>query len=314
MNPNTGSVFIFQDTGKNYGSNTTNTPHNQTAGDTFYIDNRLITVTDSNDNPTNLASDINRANIPGVTASVNSLGSIVITSTNTEEYNKLNINPGSGQMFLRNNVFEIFEFTQKINHPHSSGNENFGRAIVFDKYKDNVTLDSGTRNLVISSDKASTILPMGFDIETNSNKQDYLQSTTRFDNGGTTFTDKRTQSGAAYVYEFLNANSPTITNPDKMVFAQQLTSSNISALDQFGYAIGFSDKRIIVGTPQDDTVKGTTTLTNSGSVYEFNNNDRTKSWTLLRSEDDRIDVTQINRVALYNKKSNKIDVLSLIHI
>ena len=130
-------------------------------------------------------------------------------------------------MFLRNNVFEIFEFTQKINHPHSSGNENFGRAIVFDKYKDNVTLDSGTRNLVISSDKASTILPMGFDIETNSNKQDYLQSTTRFDNGGTTFTDKRTQSGAAYVYEFLNANSPTITNPDKMVFAQQLTLSLI---------------------------------------------------------------------------------------
>ena len=307
-NPNTGSVFIFQDSGKNYGLVTTNTPHNQTAGDTFYIDNRLITVTDSADNPTNLASDINNANIPGVTASVNLTGAIEILSTNTESLNKLTINPGSGSMFLRNNVFEIFKFTQKINHPHAKQNENFGRAVVFDKYLDIVSGNYGTRNLVISSDKASTILGIGFDIESNSNKANYLQSTTTFDNGGTTFTDKRTQSGAAYVYELLSANSASITNADKMVFAQQLTSTDIGALDQFGFAVAFSDKRIIVGSPQDDIVKGSATITNSGSVYEFNNNTRTKSWSILRNESDRVDVTQINRVALYNKKSNNIDV------
>ena len=47
---------------------------------------------------TNLASDINPASIR-VSASVNSAGAIVITSTNTEEFNKLTINPGTGQMF-----------------------------------------------------------------------------------------------------------------------------------------------------------------------------------------------------------------------
>ena len=307
-NPNTGSVFIFQDTGKNYATVTTNTPHNQTAGDTFYIDNRLITVTSSNDNPTNLASDINNASIPGVSASVNSAGAIVVTSTNTEDLNKLTINPGTGNMFTRSNLFEIFKFSQKINHPHAQENENFGRAVAFDKYLNSVTKSDGTRNIVISSDKASTLLGVGFDIDNNSNSSSYLEATTTFDNNGTTFTDKQTQSGAGYVYELLNANNASITNPHKMVFAQQLTNTKIGELDEFGFAVAFNDNKIVVGSPSDDTVVGSNTLTDSGSVYEFNNNNRTSAWTKLRNEDDRIDVTQINRVALYNKRTSEIDV------
>lgn len=304
----TGSVFIFQDSGKNYGSVTTNTPHNQTSGDTFYIDNRLITVTSSTDNPTNLASDINDASIPGVSASVNTSGAVVITSTNTEEYNKLTINPGTGQMFARDDVFEIFKFTQKISHPHGVSNENFGRAVAFDKYINSVTLLGGTRNLIASSDKASTRLSVKFDIESDTNKQNYLESTTTFDAGGTTFTDKRTSSGAAYLYELLNANSATIENPDKLVYGQQLTTTNVAIDDQFGFSVAFNDNRIYVGSPQDTTVRGSSTLTNSGSVYEFNNNERLSSWTTIRNEDNRIDVNQINRVALYNKKTKEISV------
>ena len=304
----TGSVFIFQDSGKNYGTVTTNIPHNQTAGDTFYVDNRLVTVTDSADNPTNLASDINRVNAPGVTASVNSAGAIAITSTNTELYNKLTINPGTGQMFTRNDVFEIFEFTQKINHPHGKPNENFGRAVAFDKYVNPITLSGGTRNLVVSSDKASTRLRVGFDIETDVNKENYQGATTTFDANGTTFTDKRTESGAAYLYELLSANSPTIDNPDKLVFGQQFTTTNVATADQFGYSVAFNDNRIFIGSPQDTTVRGATTLTNSGSVYEFNNDTRTSSWAAIRNESNRVDVTQMNRVALYNKKSNEINI------
>ena len=103
-------------------------------------------MTSSDDNPTNLASDINPAKYSGVSASVNSAGAIVITSTNTEEFNKLTINPGTGQMFTRNDVFEIFKFTQKINHPNAQENENFGRALAFDKFLNSVTETGGTRN------------------------------------------------------------------------------------------------------------------------------------------------------------------------
>ena len=304
----TGSVFIFQDSGKNHGAVTTNTPHNQTSGDTFYIDNRLITVTSSADNPSNLASDINLASIPGVTASVDTTGAVVITSTNTEELNKLTINPGTGQMFARDDVFEIFKFTQKINHPQGASNENFGRAVAFDKYINSVTLLGGTRNLVASSDKASTRLSVRFDVESNENKENYLDATTTFDAEGTTFTDKRTESGAAYLYELLDANSATIDNPDKLVFGQQLTTTNVATADQFGFSVAFNDNRIYIGSPQDTVVRGSVTLTNSGSVYEFNNDNRLSSWTTIRNEDTRIDVTQINRVALYNKKTKEIGV------
>ena len=49
-------------------------------------------------------------------------------------------------------------------------------------------------------------------------------------------------------------------------------------------------------------------MSDSGSVYEFRNENRTSSWANYRNESDRVDVTQINRVALYNKKSNEISV------
>ncbi len=303
-NPNTGSVFIFQDTGKNYGTVTTNVPHAQTAGDTFYLNNKLITVSSSADNPANLSDDILNAAVPGVTSSVNSLGQVVITTTSTETNNKLTLNPGSGQMFLRDDVFEIYKFTQKINHPQAFENENFGRTIAFDKNVEiGIGSNPGTRNLVIASDKASTMLAVGFDVEQNSNSEDYLEATTTFDSNGTTFTDRRTQSGAGYLYELLESNAPTLANPSLMVFGQALKSTNVATLDQFGASAAYSDNRIFIGAPQD-----TGTFDNSGSVYEFNNNTRDSSWASLRSEGDRVDVTQINRVALYNKKDGQIKV------
>ena len=312
-NPNTGSVFIFQDSGKNYARVTTNAIHTQTAGDIFYIDDYRVTLSETGTNPTGLASDINNASIPGVSASVNSAGQVVIDTTKTINKNKLTINPGTGQLFLRDSIIAPFTFTQKINHPNAFENENFGEQVVFDRHVSEGGTAEGTRNLLVASDRASTLLGVGFDIEQNSNSQDYLSATTTFDQNGTTFTDRITQSGAAYVYELLDANQESITNPKKMVFGQQLKSTNVSELDQFGSSIAYSDTRIVVGAPQDDTVKGSTTLTNSGSVYEFNNSDRTSSWQVLRNEDSRVDEDQINRIALYNKRNGEISVF-LDHI
>jgi len=307
-NPNTGSVFIFQDSGKNYATVTTNATHTQTLGDIFYVDDYRVTVSETGTNPTGIASDINLADIPGVSASVNSAGQIVITTTNSLDKNKLTVNPGTGQIFVRDSVIAPFVFTQKINHPQSYENENFGEVVQFDKHY-GIGSDAypGTRNLVVASDRASTLLAVGFDVEDNSNSEQYLEATTTFDSNGTTFTDRITASGAAYVYELFDAYQETIANPKKMVFGQQLKSTNISELDQFGHSVAFSDNRIIVGAPQDDTTRGSTALSNSGSVYEFNN-DRTSSWNVLRSEGDRVDVTQINRVALYNKRDGQVKV------
>ena len=308
-NPNTGSVFVFQDTGKNYGSVTGSSNHTQTAGDILYINGYKVVVGDTSSDANDLKADINDANIPLVTASVNSVGSLVISSTSDELETKLRLVSGTGQMFIRDTVIAPFTFTQKINHPQGFENENFGNALAFDKHI-GVGTDSfpGTRNLVISSDRASTMLAVGFDVEDNSNSENYLSATTTYDGNGTTFTDRRTQSGAAYIYELMNAYNESATNPSKLVFGQQLTSTNVNAIDQFGASVAFSDNRVFVGSPGDDTTRGTTNLQNSGSVYEFNNNLRTASWQVLRSEGNRVDVDQINRVALYNKKSGEISV------
>ena len=79
--------------------------------------------------------------------------------------------------------------------------------------------------------------------------------------------------------------------------------TNILELDQFGSAIVYNDNRIFVGAPND-----TTNFANSGSVYEFNNNTRAGSWNVLRNEGTRVDVSQINRVALYNKKQGQVSL------
>ena len=303
-NPNTGSVFILQDAGKNYASVTSKegSSYSVTANDTLFIDDREVTIGSTSTDAADLAQDIIDAAIPGVTASKNSSDQLVITTTNTELYNKLSVMPGTGTSFQTGAIVDPFKFTQKINHPQAFENENFGEKVAFDKHVHlGTNAYSDTRNLVIASDKASTLLPTGFDIETNTNSEDYLSATTTFDESGTTFTDRRTQSGAVYAYELLDSNTPSITNSSKMVFGQQLKSTNINDLDQFGAAIAYNDSRIIVGAPND-----TTNYANSGSVYEFNNNARAGSWNVLRSEGTRVDVSQINRVALYNKKQGEI--------
>ena len=312
INPNTGSVFILQDAAKNYGSVTTKgvtADYSVTINHTVFIDGREVTVGASSTDASLFATNINDAAIPGVTAAKNSAGALVITSTNTELYNKLTVTNGTGTSFQSGAIVDPFKLTQKISHPQAFENENFGQKVAFDKHVHNYTSSyTDTRNLIISSDKASTLLATGFDIESNTNSEDYLSATTIFDQGGTTFTDKRTQSGAVYAYELLDANAPTIANPDKMVFGQQLKSTNIGELDQFGGSIAYNDNRVYVGAPNDTTVSGSTTYANSGSVYEFNNNTREGSWNELRSQGTRVDVSQINRVALYNKKQGEVSV------
>jgi hypothetical protein len=305
-NPNTGSVFILQDAGKNYASVTSKegSSYSVTSGHTLFIDDREVTIGSTSSDAADLAQDIVDAAIPGVTASKNSSDQLVITTTNTELYNKLSVMPGTGNSFQSGAIVDPFKLTQKISHPQAFENENFGQTVAFDKHVHVGTSQySDTRNLVIASDRASTLLATGFDIETNTNSEDYLSATTTFDESGTTFTDRRTQSGAVYVYELLNSNTPTLANPSKMVFGQQLKSTNILELDQFGSAVAYSDNRIYVGAPND-----TTNYANSGSVYEFNNNARAGSWNVLRSEGTRVDVSQINRVALYNKKQGQVSV------
>ncbi len=90
-----------------------------TANHTLFIDNREVTVSSSSTDPADLAQNIIDAAIHGVTASKNSSDQLVITSTNTEPYNKLSVMPGTGNSFQAGAIVDPFKFTQKlIIHKH----------------------------------------------------------------------------------------------------------------------------------------------------------------------------------------------------
>ena len=306
-NTDTGSVFVMQDSGRIFGTvSSGGTSYSQTATHTVYVNGRKVTVSTTSSDPADLASDINLANIPGVTASVAG-GTLTVTSTDTLAYRKLSLEAGTGNTFA-NTTLAPFKFTQKVNHPHGLENENFGTAIAFDKYVDANNPSVETRNMIVGSEKASTMLGVLFDKETDEASADYNTATTTFDADGTRFVDRKTQSGSVYAYELLGAYNETISNPAKMVYSQQFKSTNLNELDRFGSAVAYNHNRVLIGARTD-----TGTKTNSGSVYEFNNNALASGWPALRSEADRIDVTQINRIALYNKKTGEI-VRFLDHI
>ena len=300
----TGSVFVFSDSGKNYGKVTSDgTSHLATSGHQIYINDYLVSVSSTSSNPNGLSEDINTANIGNVTSTVNG-NSVVISSTSTEDLNKLTLNPGNGATFTTGAGFEPYTFIQKINHPFSAQNENFGRSIAFDKYVD--VQGAIQRNIIISSDKASSFLEVGFDIETDTNSPNFNFATTTYDVNNTQFSDRKTQSGAAYIYELLDSYLEDANNPRQYVISQQLSSTNILEGDKFGASVAYNNGRIFVGAPGDDIVSGSTTYTNNGSVYEFNNTNSQTGWQLFREGSDRVDQELINRVALYNKRTGQI--------
>ena len=302
-NPNTGSVFVFTDTGLRNGIvNTETTLHSLDyfENESFFINDFEVTATADDTDIQQFISDIDLANIAGVTASnrANAAHQATISTTATKANARLRIRPGTGALFDKVAVTP-FVLVQQINQPNLTENENFGKCVAFDKYVNPNTVNS--QSLVLSSDRASTLLGVGFDIEPDVNSQNYNLPATTFDADGTLFIDRQSQSGAAYVYEFSSHNSETITDPAQWLFAQSLTSSKINSMDEFGRDVAINNKLALVGSSKDDE----SGVVNSGSVYEFVS-DGIRSWTKKRTQVDKVDISLFNKQVTYSKKEQEI--------
>ena len=294
LNPNTGSVYIFADEARRFGTITTKASAFDTdAGSTIFINNREIALTNTSD-PSALKTIIDAANISEVSTSVSGQY-LTISSTNKTLNSKLSVRPGTGADYESTSKlnFEPFRMVQKVNHPNGRDNENFGLAVSIDRYQPlNYT---ASQTLVVSSDKATTLLPTRFDII------DTEESTT-FDNGSTQFIEPVNESGAVYAYALLEpAGVASTTNSPLYAFGQQLRSNKIDAFDSFGSALGVYDNKIYVGSKRDDQFK-----TNGGSTYEFTNSQRKLVWNKVREQGDKVDVDSINRVITYDKRNQQI--------
>jgi len=279
---NTGSVFVYLDRSKKFGTVTGTSSPTISSGDKIRINDIVVTTTGTT--LTTLVSDINNAGISGITAA--DTNGLTIVSESKIENNKLRVMPLTGNTYGTLGI-EPYTKIQEISHPRNAENETFGLAI---------DLNAAGDTLVVGSKIASTINTLRFDVDADD------LATTVFDNNSTYFFDRELQSGAVYVYDLLASWNETIDNPSQFGFTQQLQSETIESFDEFGTSVHIRDTKIIVGSPKYDTA----TLTNSGIFYEYENPTLNKGWVDIRGEDDKIDVSLFNKAFIYSRRNNEI--------
>lgn len=302
-NPNTGSVFVFMDSGLRFGTVDTETTLHTVdyfEDESIFINDYEVSATADDTDVRQFIADVTSANLAGISATerTGATHQATISTTAIQPNKKLRIRPGTGAMFDKIAVAP-FKLVQQINHPSEYENENFGLKVAFDKYVNANTVNS--QNLLVGSDKASTLLPVGFDKITDTNDPDAGLYGTTFDADGTLFIDRQTQSGAAYVYEFTARAKETVSNLPSWLFSQSMTANEIDEMDEFGSAIAYNHNRILIGSRLDDE----SGVTDSGSVYEFSG-DGTKSWAKKREQVDKVDITLFNKNVTYNKDKQEI--------
>lgn len=272
-----GAVYRFVDAAKitGYAVGSTTNPV-VTAGGAIYINGFRVEFTGTS--VTDVASDINAANLPGVTASVIS-GKLNLVST-TSATTKLQFRNYGGSALAELGL-DIYSVSQIITHPDFGRGENFGYRVSINETGD---------TLIVASDKASTL------------KQTTFENTiTTFDKASTRFVDRTKNSGAVYQYELLQDTIESISDTGSFVYVQQLVSDNIVSEDQFGSAIDISKTYALVGAPGNDKY-----VASGGLIHLFENINNEKSWKVTRQQEDKVDLDSVNRMFIYNKNTNII--------
>ena len=279
---NTGSVFVYVDQSRRYGTVTGSSSPAVVAADKIRIND--VVVTASGSTLADLVDDINEAGISGIVASGTT--ALTVTSSSTITGNKLRVMPLTGTTYDNLGVGPYVQ-AQEISHPNNFENESFGLS---------VSIDRDSSRLVVGSKYASTINTLRFDVNADD------EETTIFDSNSTKFYDLEQQSGAAYVYDMLESWNEDVTDPAQFGFVQQLQSDTIESFDEFGSSVFVRDDLIVVGSPKYDT----TSLTNSGIIYVYKNDDRASGWAELRVEEDKVDIDLVNKAFVYNRRQNEI--------
>ena len=277
-----GAVYRFVNQGKLYGT-ITGTVANPTVtpGDSIRVNGVNIQFTEST--LTHVINKINGSGVPGVVAS-NINGHLVIVSSSTVEFNKLDILPTVGTA-INDLGLEIFVQAQRIVHPNTTPeNEFFGSALKISDTSD---------QLVIGSKGGNSYLTTTFDGDT-----------TTYDIGSTNLLDKVQGSGAAYVYDLMENPYENVSNPSAFAFVQQLVpnvqNSFIGTGFNFGSSIDVRNGYITVGANYHSQ------FNNGGGIFAFENASGVGGWDLIRYNEPRVDPESIDRIYIYNTKTKSI--------
>ena len=178
-----------------------------------------------------------------------------------------------GAVFCWENVAGTYTPTQTITHPGGvySGAQTFGTVIRY---------NTTTNALAISSIDAAQIEHLIFDTKT-----------TTFDLNSTVFSDTISSVGAVYMFEKLG---------NQFGFIQSLENLHGLAGDEYGRSIAYSGNMLLIGAPDNDIL-----ASNAGTVYFYKAAEAT-GWLPVLTANEKVDITRLNRVYLYDKKTAAI--------
>jgi len=166
---------------------------------------------------------------------------------------------------------------QIINNPFRHNNLKFGTAISISK--DNETL-------VISALGINESNILYFDVDTRTGE-------TTFDGGTTQFSAPVPESGTVYVFNNLEGY---------FIPSDELTNSYILTSSRYGASVAATNNRIFIGAPSTAS-----SGSDNSTLFQYDKIDNgSSSWNLLRQQEDLVDVSTINRIALIDSLKEEV--------
>lgn len=186
--------------------------------------------------------------------------------------NKLTVLPGTGTAFW-DLGFNTFVEAQTIYSPEPVTYGHFGSS---------VSIDTSSVNLCVGAMNGSMYEPTTFD-----------DGTTYFDSNSTVFSDLVADTGVVYTYDYMPAAVSSINSPGMFVFGQQLWDVNTTTTSKFGFAVDYTDGRLLIGVPGANS--------NSGQTRVYDNATDQPTWATLHYQEPAVDVTLFTSVYSYDK-------------
>ena len=262
-----------------------------TVGDTLRVNNVDIVVPAAAGSVTSLQGLANAisANAPNAVATVSTDGYLTISTNNIAAAatgNLLQVAPGSTITttgIYAQLGFNAFAYTQTISSPMPTEMSAFGAS---------VAINNTALNLVVGSPQGSLYLPNTFDYDPVTEKV-----RTTFDGNSTLFFSPVTQSGVVYTYDYLPAATNSLATPGNFVFGQQVQTSVVSALDQYGTAVSYNSGVLVATAPGEDFGDSTAAY---GAALIFENPTQGPAWSIQYEQQPVVDIRLLTSAYIYD--------------
>lgn len=252
-----------------------------TPGQTLRVNDIDVSVPAAPNNTAQALAARITEEVPNVTARVGNDGRVTVSVTKLSASvpgNRVEVLPGSVGTVFDELGFDLFVRTQTIVNPYPRDYAGFGSSL---------SVSDTAAELAVGAPAGTMYFLAVFD-----------DNDTDFDADATEFFSEVFQSGTALIYNLLPSTNPSVDNPGKMVFGQQITTAQAGYLDQFGTAVSYSSGLLWVGAPgveSDDSQ-----LANTGQMYVFENPTRSAAWVPLQTQQPVVDTRLLNSIFLYD--------------